>query len=125
MQFTKKRKLVYDILKDIAKPASVEQIYAKLLEFDINISTIYRALDFLTQNKLVEHIMLDKTAYFFAKKDKHTHYMICEKCQNMLEIDCKVLNLIKDAIEMQNFTPKNHELTVYGYCSECNLIVNK
>lgn len=117
---TKKRNVILDILKNSDKPLSAEMIYEITKDsLQMNLSTIYRAMELFLKEKLVNFSTLDKTQYFYIAKDEHTHYMICMNCRNMIEVDCKILQLIDDAIDQNEFLVKNHDLTIYGLCKNC------
>lgn len=88
-------------------------------KLQMNLSTVYRAMELFLKEKLINFSTLDKTQYYYIAKDEHTHYMICMKCHNMYEVDCKILQLINDAIDQNEFLVKSHDLTIYGYCKNC------
>lgn len=117
---TKKRNAILDILRDSEKPLSAEMIYEITKDkLQMNLSTIYRAMELFLKEKLINFSTLDKTQYYYISKNEHAHYMICMNCHSMYEVDCKILQLIDDSIDQNEFVVKNHDLTIYGLCKNC------
>lgn len=116
---TKNRKLILDCFKKDNKPLNSEQIYL-LLKKEVDLSTIYRALDLFLENGLVKRSTLNKVSYYYLNNDEHKHYMICLVCHKMYEIECNVIDLLKNNINQDKFIVSSHDLTIYGYCKSCS-----
>lgn len=118
LKMTKQRTRILDFLKVQNSPVSVEDIYLEESKH-VNISTIYRTLDAFYEHNLVNKYQLKNIVYYTLKTKTHKHYLVCEKCMQMIEIDCFVHDELKNIINKYNFNISHHELTIYGLCSKC------
>ncbi len=118
-KFTQKRQIVYDLLKSSEAPLSAEDLYNKLTDEQMNLSTVYRALEKFHQDGLVGRNYLDNTAYYFLNNHEHHHFMVCEKCKEKFEIDCHIDEMIDEIKDKYGFEVVHHDLNFYGLCSNC------
>ena len=118
-KITKSRQLILDAFNKSDKPINAEQIY-ELVNQQIFLSTIYRNLELFLENQLISRLFIDNTAYYYINKTDHKHFMVCVSCHDMFEIPCSHLDhkLLGDH---KDFKITSHELTVYGYCSNCQI----
>ncbi len=119
---TKTRQAVLEILANEKTPLSVKDICAKLNEsgFNIWLSTIYRLVDTLENEKLISRIFSDDKKLYVINKDEHSHYLICVSCKKMKQIfNCPVHNFEKSISTQYDFEIINHRLEYFGYCNEC------
>lgn len=120
LKLTKQRQIVYDLLKDINKPLSIENIYYLLDEGTMNLSTVYRTIDYFQSFDLLIKFNFNGTSYFILNdEDKHHHYSICTSCLEMKKIDCHLEHTIKHLNDDNDFHVTGHEMTIYGLCSLC------
>lgn len=119
LKMTKQREHLLSFLKKQKSPLSAEMIYAKLPMGSMNLSTVYRILETFIQYQLVEKTFLDNTAYFKIASSEHHHYMVCLKCHKMIEMDCHFHGVADEDALKHNFKITSHDLTVYGYCTNC------
>lgn len=118
-KMTRQRKEILNVLTNNNKPLTVEMIYDKLLDKSINLSTVYRSIDLFLFHGLISRVYLDNLSYYYYNKKDHIHYMICEKCHQMIEINC-LANQFKDVLEAYNFKHTHHDLVIFGLCNNCN-----
>ncbi len=114
-RLTKNRLAVLEFLCKQQRPVSVKQIEHALPK--INIVTLYRMLEHLEQDGIVERLMHDRKEQYFelaSPYHHHHHHSICQACGKMTDIDCE-LTLPK----FKDFVPTMHVVTVYGYCKAC------
>lgn len=120
-KMTKPRKLILDTLKNESKPVNAEMIFQKVNK-SINLSTIYRNLELFLFQNIVSRSFLDNVAYYYINKTDHKHFMICLNCHDMLEIPCNHFENKNLLGNHKDFQIVSHELTIYGYCSNCQMI---
>ena len=118
-KLTKKRQQIYNILKKESKPLSAEEIYAKLKNDDMNLSTVYRALEKFYDDGLASRNHIEHTAYYFLNADEHHHFMICSRCGKKFEFDCHLEELIQEIDRNYHFKVVHHDLNLYGICQMC------
>ncbi|HEX3027737.1 MAG TPA: transcriptional repressor [Clostridia bacterium] len=121
---TKPRNLIYDMLKQADMPVTAEQIYLKLKESGetINLSTIYRVLDYFISKgiALKSSISDENKALFELNRMEHKHHIVCIECKKMFAIaDCPFEDYEKRIESSLGFDVKGHKLEIFGYCSQC------
>lgn len=121
---TKPRSYVYNILKKTKKPLCAEDIYLKCQTYDqaINLSTVYRILDIFLEKELIikPFINGESKACFMINKHQHKHFLICESCQKIVEVDYCPFKQFEKQIEKQtNFSITNHKFELHGRCPDC------
>ena len=87
----------------------------------IGIATVYRAMKFLNDMKLVDLLEIgDGVVRYELNLSKHHDHLICMSCGKIVEFtdDFIELNQIKIA-EKNNFILKEHIMTIYGLCENC------
>lgn len=103
---------------------SVEDILYKAKEncSKLNLSTVYRNLDFLKDLDLLYTHVKDTgiTLYKLKLRYSHNHQMICMKCGKSEDIDFCPIHTFKDVMNEKQFQLKKHKLELYGHCKECS-----
>ena len=87
----------------------------------IGIATVYRAMKFFHDMKLVNLLdICDGIIRYELNSLKHHDHLICTSCGTIIEFtdDLIELNQIKIA-EKNNFILKEHIMTIYGLCENC------
>lgn len=119
MRMTKHRKVIYDILQSHSDDLlDVESILDMVKEDAIDQSTVYRALEVFHAEGIVSKSVLDNKAYYYLNSSEHHHFMICTKCHKKFTIPCH-LDLSFISKYAKDFTPTQHDLTIYGLCKTC------
>jgi Fur family ferric uptake transcriptional regulator len=87
----------------------------------IGIATVYRAMKFFSDLKLVNQLDIgDGAIRYELNTSEHHDHLICMSCGKIVEFtdDFIELNQIKIA-EKNNFILKEHVMTIYGLCENC------
>ena len=87
----------------------------------IGIATVYRAMKFFSDLKLVNQLDIgDGAIRYELNISEHHDHLICMSCGKIVEFtdDFIELNQIKIA-EKNNFILKEHVMTIYGLCENC------
>lgn len=87
----------------------------------IGIATVYRAMKFFSDLKLVNQLDIgDGAIRYELNTSEHHDHLICMSCGKIVEFtdDFIELNQIKIA-EKNNFILKEHIMTIYGLCENC------
>ncbi|CRZ33619.1 Fur family zinc uptake transcriptional regulator/Fur family ferric uptake transcriptional regulator [Herbinix hemicellulosilytica] len=121
---TKQKQLILSILKEADRPLSINEIYSKTVcEIPkIAKSTIYRNIDaMLNQNMIEKYYLNDNEIFYSFKKDKnnHTHFIICEDCKKVYNLPDCPLKELENSIEAEGFIIKDHQLQITGICKNC------
>jgi len=121
---TKHRLLILDILDSEHNFLSAEDIFIKAKEEDasISLSTVYRILESLTKQQLVDTVNVEysKQVLYEIKHDAHAHHLICLGCHKVIHIEnCPVHEYEKNVEKTYDFKVSSHTLDLYGYCKDC------
>lgn len=121
---TKHRTTILEFLKEVKQPVTAEQIYCQLKEknISINLSTVYRTLETLSDKELVlKHSVTNESRALFEYNSKiHKHYLVCMGCKKILFIENCPLHEYEKILEKKtDFIITGHKLDMYGYCPEC------
>lgn len=121
---TKARMSVLKILSHTAYPLTAEEVYQNCLKENptINLSTVYRILDtFLKKGLILKPVLKDDvTACYIINSHHHKHYLICQECKSMVNIDFCPFDEYEKYIEAEtDFTILNHKFEIIGICPDC------
>jgi Fe2+ or Zn2+ uptake regulation protein len=86
-----------------------------------NFSTIYRNLEILTENEIIEKISYnEETKYKLREQGFHHHLMICTLCHKTKPLPFCPFGELESYIKNDtDFLPTNHHVEIYGYCNNC------
>ncbi|HHU05973.1 MAG TPA: transcriptional repressor [Clostridiales bacterium] len=120
---TRHRAAVLSILEQSQQPLSAEEIFMELKarEMPANLSTVYRILDVLTSNNMLQKLNITggKSLYEYNRM-VHRHHLLCLGCKKILAIgSCPLGDFEKDLAKKTDFSIEGHKLDIYGYCPEC------
>ena len=122
-KYSKQREIVLDILKKSYNHPTAEEIFAeaRILDNNISLGTVYRNLDILCEDQVIEKIPTPtgKDRYDF-KKTEHSH-AICEKCGKITVFPhpINIKKLQKDIKDQVNFELSQDEIRIIGICENC------
>ncbi len=124
MRNTKQRRAILEILQVAHKPLSAEAIQAMLPSGTLNLSTVYRNLDYFHQQGQLGKSVMEGRSFYYTADGHHHHFMICRSCQQMVPIDCHLDELTTNVAKQAQFLITHHDMTVYGYCHNCQLLLD-
>ena len=112
---TKARQNVVDILACQGEPQTIKDLAAAA---DADEASVYRTIEMLRAEGLVEEIALIGSKPRFSLQHGHHHHIVCGDCGVVAHIPCEKVatpKLPKDFASVDS-----HELTFYGRCKNCN-----
>jgi len=122
-KITKIRKAIIDLFSMSNKPLSSLDVQKSLFKKKIsaNKTTVYRELEFLREQKIIEEFNFADRIKRYEIISKHHHHIICTKCD---KVEC--VELSKDLGKQEKIIEKdkkfkiiNHSLEFYGICQKC------
>ncbi|XME02781.1 Fur family transcriptional regulator [Lachnospiraceae bacterium C1.1] len=137
LKITIQRLLVLRVLSENeGEHLTAEEIFDKTCELHpgIGLATVYRTIQLLTQLGLVDRINLDDGSARYEINDadeengKHHrhHHLICLNCGKIIPFEKDLLEeLERNVSETTGFQIVDHEVRLYGYCSDCAGTVKK
>lgn len=101
---------------------SAEDIYKVMLESneEIGLATIYRVLtQFEAAGLVVRHHFESGQAVFEINEGEHHDHLVCVKCGKVVEFMDETIERRQKEIARQNgFTLTDHNMILYGECSD-------
>lgn len=112
-KLTSKQERIYKTLQSMKGFATAQEIHQKIE--DVDLATVYRALEKFESQNLVQKIILNNgEAVFEAIQHKH-HHVICTSCDTIhhIDIEKKILASIEN---ISHLKPESIEITIKGIC---------
>lgn len=132
LKVTSQRIIILEALEQRpGKHLTVEEIYeiVKKDNPDIGLATVYRTIKLLSDLNFIEKLNLDdgQIRYEIGMTDDDSnnnihrhHHLICLNCDKILTFEGDLLEQLEDTIgKTMNFKVVDHEVKLFGYCSEC------
>jgi len=102
---------------------SAEEIYLQVRARypHMNISTVYRTLELLSELGLVtETDMGDGRVRYHSMGKGHHHHLVCQKCGAIIDVEESILNPLWAEIQQKyNFKVNMKHVAFFGLCAKC------
>lgn len=116
LKVTKQRVLVLNTINDLNNNATIKNILKENYG-QLDKSTIYRIIDLLLANNIIDKEINFDNEIIYQLKKNHKHILNCVKCHNRVEVtECPFENEIHN---IAGFTILNHSLNIDGICQKC------
>lgn len=117
---TKNRTKILTIFEKTIEPLCAEDIYTKVNK-EINIATIYRNLNTLTDKRILSKVIFDDgKMYYKLNSSNHTHNLVCTICHNIAPIEnCPIDLISKNIKDTTGYEITTHMLEIRGICPKC------
>ena len=119
---TKQKNIILEEIQNQKKEFTVKDIYSKL-ENQVGLTTIYRLIDKLVEDgKLSKNIDNNIPYYQYLEEceEKNHFYLKCNKCKNMIHIDCDCIENLSTHIKKNHqFQLDKEHIIINGYCNKC------
>ncbi|MCH7552283.1 transcriptional repressor [Patescibacteria group bacterium] len=117
-----RREMVALLVKAQAPLAALDilQVLEKK-KLQVNKTTVYRELDFLGENNIVQEVEFGDKKKRYEISDKHHHHVVCVQCKRVEDVDLeKDLDMEERKIAKQKgYKMINHSLEFFGLCAKC------
>ena len=122
-KMTPQRRAVIKALFECGQFPTAQDIleYAKTINPDMGIDTIYRNLNLLTEIGVLNQINIkSRDVSVFEIVTSHHHHLICLNCGKAECLDyCPVIEDSEKIAQEKDFKIISHSLEFYGYCHKC------
>ena len=123
---TKQKQLILAILKESDRPMSINEIYSQVVSQlpKIPKSTLYRTIDALLGQNLIDKYHLNDNEIFYrikADRSEHKHIVICDDCKKVFDLPTCPIHALEDAMVEEGFIIKEHQIQITGLCKDCAL----
>ena len=125
LKFTAQREAILRTLYDHPDHFTPENLYFLVKErypqLNTGITTIYRTLNLLEDNRLATSISFGTQGKKFELGTKpHHDHLICIKCGKIVEFeDTQIEYLQNEVAKKYEFKLTDHLMQLYGLCKEC------
>jgi len=120
---TRQREAILEIIREAPGHLGADEVFqlARQRGHRLSLSTVYRTLDLLKQEGLVEeaHLQEDHRHYKVAQGDEH-HHLVCLNCGKVIEFSSRhISRMVTDLEKSHGFAVTGVNLEVGGYCPTC------
>ncbi len=119
---SRQRESILELLRSTKTHPTASWIYDKLkIEFPrLSLGTVYRNLNILTQQGLINKIDCGSTFDRYEARNHPHYHFICEQCGSIFDLNTPVMkNLNNRVSELENITIKRHMIEFFGLCEKC------
>lgn len=101
--------------------ASDLETAARRRRLGLSRATLFRALDLLTELRIVERVDLPNGEHaYVACARAHHHHVICSRCGRTSEVeDCGVSEAVDEIARRSGYRIDMHRLELFGLCRHC------
>jgi Fe2+ or Zn2+ uptake regulation protein len=125
-KITKTRKAIIEMLcsSHILLTAPEIQERLKTLEISVNKTSVYRELEFLLSQKLIQEVHIKpRVTHYESALHPHHHHLVCTGCGDTKDIETnefeKTMQQVEYKAAQQGFAVKEHSLEFFGTCASC------
>lgn len=118
IKVTKGRVAILDFLSKAEKSLTVDTIYeeCKSVGVDINLSTVYRAMELFEAKGIVDRFPLNDGRFSYRiRKEEHKHILQCSICHKEVEIPCPMKQFEEIVQNETGFTLVEHNLIMKAF----------
>ncbi|MBW6409609.1 Fur family transcriptional regulator [Clostridium weizhouense] len=126
-KFTIQKQLILLEIINSNTHLSVKEIYERIKKNNVGIATVYRSLKLFNELNIIKEINTNNISYYemkiFSKKPLHIHFK-CSKCNDVIDIDDRNLNLefikLNKKVEKESNVEVNDvNIMLIGLCDKC------
>ena len=122
-RLTPQRLMIVQAVEAADNHISAEEIYLQVRARypHMNISTVYRTLELLSELGLVtETDMGDGRVRYHSMGKGHHHHLVCQKCGAIIDVEESVLNPLWAEIQQKyDFKVNMKHVDLFGLCARC------
>lgn len=114
------RQEILTALKENKNPLDAQGIL-KRLSGNPDLSTLYRALNYLLSQNLIKSVsFFDQRRFYYACHQSHCHFLYCTACREVNEFHrCAAEKIQKQVEEESGYMIQDHFFYFTGLCASC------
>lgn len=123
LKITKGRVAILAVLSGTDKSIGADAIFEECRNngVDINLSTVYRALELFVEKGIVDKFALKEgMCSYKLKGEEHKHLLKCNVCNKEVQVPCPMRQIEEIVQNETGFTLTKHNLVMTGVCEECS-----
>lgn len=123
-QATRNRRLVAELVAATDGHFTAAELLERGRKEHIGIgrATVFRALELLTNLRVVERLDLPSGshAYVLCDPDEHHHHLVCSSCGRTTDVaDGDLARLVDEIGRRHGYLIETHRLELFGICPRC------
>jgi Fur family transcriptional regulator, ferric uptake regulator len=119
---TAQRHAILQVLQSSSGPLTPQEVLdlAQRHHPGLGLATVYRTLGSLEAEGEVAEVHIPGESSRYEPKREHHHYFQCQNCERIFDLfePCS-LSILEGSQLPNGFLVRDHHLTLYGLCSEC------
>ncbi|WP_396136383.1 Fur family transcriptional regulator [Clostridium sp. SHJSY1] len=123
LKVTKGRIAILEVLTKANKSMGADAIFEECKNngVDINLSTVYRALELFEEKEIIDKFALKEgICSYRLKGEEHKHLLKCTICNKEVQVPCPMRQIEEIVQSETGFTLTKHNLVMTGICEECS-----
>ena len=124
LRYTQQRQEIWNELCSSDEHRDAEEIFFTLQKRGLGISraTVYRTIDVLVKNKLIDKLDIGDGRARFEYNEKYLHHdhLVCTRCGKIVEFYNDEIEELQNEIAKQyKFTLLDNRHQLFGICKDC------
>lgn len=124
INLTSARKAILEALQDSERHKTAVEIHKELVDRlpSLNLSTVYRSLDYLVEHNLISVSDIGAGSPVYEKvADKPHHHLVCLNCDQLFNLDHSLVEPFFEKLKKNlDFRVQTNHLVLYGICEGCS-----
>lgn len=125
LRMTSARKAVLELLHDREWHQTASEIHEALVDRlpSLNLSTVYRSLDYLIEHGVVSVADVGRgSPVYEAVSGQPHHHLVCLNCNHIFHVDHSLVAPFFDTLRTEKkFSIRTNHLVLYGICENCQI----
>ncbi|PIZ62986.1 hypothetical protein COY16_03105 [Candidatus Roizmanbacteria bacterium CG_4_10_14_0_2_um_filter_39_13] len=122
-RMTQARSSIINLLENTDHPLTASSIHKILKRIGVttNITTVYREIEFLLKERIIEKIpLLDNELHYEITGRAHHHHLFCTSCSSIKDIVLQSeKGLLEEVHDASSYDITRHSLAFFGTCPDC------
>ena len=102
---------------DLEKNLEEKNIFA-------NQTSVYRQVETLTENNILQSIILKNSTGYYELQTHHHHHFICDTCEKIECVEDEALetqiHFLEDKLVQKGMQIDSHQFSFHGKCKQCH-----
>jgi Fur family peroxide stress response transcriptional regulator len=116
-RYSRQREAVLHVVRNTDKHPTADWVYEQVRQVlpNVSLGTVYRNLNLLADEGLVQRVILDDGAVRFDGKTNQHHHFVCTKTGNIFDVDLALGEELLEKFNAQSgFKAKTYKIEFYG-----------
>jgi Fur family ferric uptake transcriptional regulator len=121
-RMTTARQLILNELERAESHLTAMHIYDSLKDKlpSLNLSTVYRSLEYLVKNQLISVSDLGLGSPVYETIQPIHHHLVCLSCKKIFHLEDEIVSKFFEKLQKEkNFIILTNHLILYGHCRQC------